>query len=322
MPSPRPPRGRSGKPSASKRPRKGTASKRDRPERQRDDRAGPKRWGGVARRGAGRLQDDRPASASEAFRDAAGLHDGERGTETWVRVDDDLRARAAGAIERGRKSPRRRASPAERTPTTAELEEIAGPSQVPKLGERLRSASRAFDRERFTEARKLLKPLAERAPGSAPVRELYGLTLYRLGQWRAAARELEAFRTLTGSPEQLPVLADCYRALRRYSEVDELWKELAAASPSAEVVTEGRIVAVGALADRGELDRPIRLLEAGQKPVKRMRTHHLRLTYALADLVERAGHPPREDAVSASGGCGPGLRRRLDSPADVGLSDT
>jgi tetratricopeptide (TPR) repeat protein len=177
--------------------------------------------------------------------------------------------------------------------SAVELEVVAGESRVPKLGERLRAATRAFERERFTEARKMLKPLAERAPGSAPVRELYGLTLYRLGHWRAAAQELEAFRSLTGSAEQNPVLADCYRALRRYGEVDELWKELAAASPSAELVTEGRIVAAGALADRGELDRAIRLLEAGRKPVKRMREHHLRLLYALADLVERAGDVPK-----------------------------
>ncbi len=125
------------------------------------------------------------------------------------------------------------------------------------------------------------------------MRELYGLTLYRLGEWRAAARELEVFRTLTGSAEQLPVLTDCYRALKRYDKVEELWKELAAASPSAEIVTEGRIVAAGALADRGELDRAIRFLEAGQKPPKRMRTHHIRLNYVLADLVERAGDIPR-----------------------------
>lgn len=169
----------------------------------------------------------------------------------------------------------------------------AGAPPVPKFAERLREASRAFDRERFTEARKLLKPLAERAPGTAVVRELYGLTLYRLGQWRAAAKELEAFRTLTGSTEQHPVLADCYRAMRRYDEVASLWQELAAASPSAELVTEGRIVAAGALADQGQLERAIRLLEAGRKPVKRLRVHHLRLLYALADLVERAGDIPR-----------------------------
>ena len=58
-------------------------------------------------------------------------------------------------------------------------------------------------------------------------------------------------------------------------------------------MTEGRIVAAGVLADRGELDRAIRLLEAGQKPAKRMRPHHVRLLYALADLVERAGDIPR-----------------------------
>jgi hypothetical protein len=293
MASPRQPPGRSGKPSASKRPRKAAASKGDHPGRTRDDRAGPKRWGSVARRGAGRLQDDRPAGASAAFRDAAGLHDGERDVATWVRVDEDLRAEAASAIERGQGSPRRRPPREGRTPSTAEFDETAGPSHVPNLGERLRNASRAFDRERFTEARKLLKPLAERAPGSAAVRELYGLTLYRLGQWRAAARELEAFRALTGSTEQLPVLADCYRALKRYDRVDQLWEELAAASPSAEAVAEGRIVAAGALADRGELDRAIKFLETGQKPGKRMRTHHIRLTYALADLVERSGDIPR-----------------------------
>jgi tetratricopeptide (TPR) repeat protein len=209
-----------------------------------------------------------------------------------VQVDDDIRTDATKAIARGKQTAPRRATDRP-VPSAAELEELAGPTHVPKLGERLRAASRAFERERFTEARKILKPLAERAPSSAPVRELYGLTLYRLGQWRAAARELEAFRTLTGSAEQLPVLADCYRALQQYRDVDELWKELAAASPNADAVTEGRIVAAGALADQGELDRAIRLLEAGQKPAKRMRMHHLRLTYALADLVERAGDIPR-----------------------------
>lgn len=309
MAPPRESRGRGRKPapkkqstrkqSTGKRPtgKQSTRSRSARPSPVRDDKAGPRTWGSVARRGAGRLNDDRPSGASAAFREAAGLEDRDRETETWVRVDEDIRAEATGAIARGKtttkKAAQRSPRPPRPIPSADELEELAGPSRVPKLGERLRNASRAFERERFTEARKLLKPLAERAPGSAPVRELYGLTLYRLGQWRAAARELEAFRTLSGSVEQLPVLADCYRALKRYDEVDELWKELSAASPSAEIVTEGRIVTAGAMADRGELDRAIRLLEAGQKPAKRMRAHHLRLTYALGDLVERAGDIPR-----------------------------
>src|SRR5690606_14863405 len=104
---------------------------------------------------------------------------------------------------------------------------------------RLRDASRAFEGERFTDAARILKKLADEAPTAPAVRELYGLTLYRQGRWRAAAGELEAFRQLTGSTEQHPVLADCYRAMRRYHEVDELWAELREASPSAELVTEG-----------------------------------------------------------------------------------
>jgi tetratricopeptide (TPR) repeat protein len=210
-----------------------------------------------------------------------------------VLVDDDIREEATDAIARGKKPSQRRPPREQPVPSAAEFEQIAGPAHVPRLGERLRSAARAFERERFAEAVKLLKPLAERAPASPPVRELYGLTLYRLGQWRAAARELEAFRALSGSTDQLPVLADCYRAMKRYDEVEQLWKDLAAASPSAELVSEGRIVMAGALADQGELERAIKLLEAGQKPTKRMRAHHVRVAYALADLVERAGDVPR-----------------------------
>ena len=136
-------------------------------------------------------------------------------------------------------------------------------------------------------------PWPSRRPGASSVRELYGLTLYRLGRWAQAARELEAFRTQTGSTEQHPVLADSYRALGRYADVEELWDELRAASPSAELVAEGRIVAAGALADQGRLEDAIELLAAGTKPTKKARLHHLRMAYALADLYERAGDLPR-----------------------------
>ena len=60
-----------------------------------------------------------------------------------------------------------------------------------------------------------------------------------------------------------------------------------------ELVAEGRIVAAGALADQGRLPEAIALLQAGIHPTKRARPHHLRMTYALADLYERAGDAPR-----------------------------
>ena len=125
------------------------------------------------------------------------------------------------------------------------------------------------------------------------MRELLGLTYYRLGRWKQAIAELEAFRDLSGSAEQHPVLADCYRALGRHAKVAELWDDLKRTSPSAALVAEGRIVYAGSLADQGALDDAITVLEASKPPTRKPQPHHLRVTYALADLHERAGDVPR-----------------------------
>jgi tetratricopeptide (TPR) repeat protein len=214
--------------------------------------------------------------------------------ERWEEVDH-LRAEATRAVARGDRPARRavpsRSDDADLGLETREALSRAGAS-APRLRERLRDASRAYRRERYTEARQLLKPVAAQAPGAAEVRELLGLTCYRLGRWRDAIKELEAFRLLTNSTEQNPVLADSYRALRRYDEADALWEELREQSPSAELVAEGRIVAAGTLVDRGDLQSAIRLLERSSRSVRTPREHHLRTWYALADLYERAGDVP------------------------------
>ena len=158
---------------------------------------------------------------------------------------------------------------------------------------RFESAAKAFRAERFKDALPLLTRLARDAPDVADVRELHGLVLYRLGRFKAAMGELEYFRELSGSVEQHPVLADCHRALGRWADVEALWRELGAASPSAELVTEGRLVLAGAKADRGELPAAIKVLEQGWRLPSRPRGHHLRRAYALADLYERAGRSPR-----------------------------
>jgi tetratricopeptide (TPR) repeat protein len=212
----------------------------------------------------------------------------------WIRVDD-LRDEAEGAVARGGTPPVLDAEP-ERFDEEAlrrQLGKAVGPAKLARVEKRLQQASRELDREHFAEAARILKPLSEQAPAVSAVRELYGITLYRQGKWRLAARELEAFRALTDSTEQNPVLADCYRALRQWNLVDGLWEELRAASPAGPIVTEGRIVTAGALADRGRVPDAIRLLAGGWSFPKRPKTHHLRRAYALADLYERAGELPR-----------------------------
>lgn len=275
-------------------------------------------WGGLARRGAraggtaapmeptrGRLADAGPSRAAAAFAEAAGR---ERDEVVDVRVElvegDGVRDTARRAVRRGaartavpEAEPERRS----RRAPAALVEELApevGGATAPKLAVRLADASRAFEAERFLEARRILNQLVKRAPRSAAVRELLGLTQYRLGKWADAARELEAFRELTGSTEQHPVLADCYRALGRYAEVEDLWRELREVSPSPDLVAEGRIVWAGTLADQGELRRAIAEVEVSTRRIKAVRRpHHLRLLYVLGDLYERAGDVPRARAA-------------------------
>jgi tetratricopeptide (TPR) repeat protein len=161
------------------------------------------------------------------------------------------------------------------------------------LAARVADATYAYERERYQDARRILRPLVDEAPGAAAVRELYGLVLYRSGQWRQAADQLEMYRQLSGSFGQHPVLADCYRALRRYEEAEALWEELKAASPSGDLVAEGRIVAAGCRADQGDLAGAIAILEPSRRRVPRAQERHLRQWYVLADLYERAGDLPR-----------------------------
>lgn len=173
-----------------------------------------------------------------------------------------------------------------------------GAKRAVVLNARLGEAATAFAEERYIDARRLLAAVVEEAPGSPTGRELYGLTFYRLGKWRECIRQLEELLVLEpGTTEQHPVLADANRALGRHSRVDELWSELREASPSAELVTEGRIVAAGSLADRGRLGDAVRTLEKGWKAPQRPKVHHLRRAYALADLYERAGDRPRARAL-------------------------
>ena len=108
----------------------------------------------------------------------------------------------------------------------------SGAKRAERLEGRLGDAATAFAGDRFGEARQILSPIAREVPDLPEARELYGLTLYRLGRWKEAARELDAFVELSGgSTEQHPVLADCRRALRQYGEVDRLWEELRESSP-------------------------------------------------------------------------------------------
>lgn len=193
------------------------------------------------------------------------------------------KARAPGAARRRR---------VKTTEASEELARIAG-RKARGAQEQLARAAEAFTAGRERDALRLLRPLRDLYPEASAVRELMGLAHYRLGNYAAAAKELEAFVELTDSVEQHPVLMDSMRAMGKYRRVDELWEELAAASPSSALVTEGRIVLAGTRADRGKVRDAIAVLDRRGADARRVQEHHLRLWYALADLYERAGEIPK-----------------------------
>ena len=303
---------------------------------------------GVAQRAAARLTGARPPArppgrspTSTGTTDGGSRsRDGASGRATDVPAAG--RERGAPEVPRGRPSggpadgsqrlapaqPRRAAhrrdggvAPSPLTIDRSELERAGGREQRGRLERTLREAARAFEGGRLDEALPRLRSLASQAPAYPPARELYGLALYQAGRWDDALRELGAFAALTGSTEQHPVMADCHRARRRWAEVERLWDELRAASPSAELMTEGRIVVAGTRADQG------RLQEAIDAAGARLRAAAAPALVPSAPYV-RPGRPLR-----AGGGAGPepgpvpphrggrsgAVRRRRSGPS-AGLS--
>jgi hypothetical protein len=173
--------------------------------------------------------------------------------------------------------------------------DIATAQHRERLVEKAESAYGAYERGRYQDALRAIKPVAEETPGVAAVRELAGLAAYRTAKWRDALRHLQAFAALTDSAEHLPVLMDCQRALRKPKKVADLWAELRQSSPEPDVLAEGRIVAAASLAESGDLQGAISMLATAgaSKALRNPSNRHVRQWYLLADLYERAGDVPR-----------------------------
>jgi hypothetical protein len=167
---------------------------------------------------------------------------------------------------------------------------IVGDPAAKRLIGKLALALDAFEKGRYQDAKRIIIPITRECEGVHLIHEIAGLSLYRLGQWRDAADHLEKARiAMPASTLNHPVLADCYRALMRYEKVDELWKELKDASPDPAIVAEGRIVAASAQADKGDIQNAVRIMQQTKKDPAKVREHHLREWYVLADLYDRSG---------------------------------
>jgi hypothetical protein len=254
-------------------------------------------WGGVARKGAGRMRDE-GADASKAFREAhpEGRSPGNpsSGSTRAVRGEAKRRRRPRPEPPIPRDGPRRRRTGAD--PSLGRAVRAAassGPSSACASASRPSSgsASRRPARSCRRWPRRRPRPSRSASCSGSPTTASVGGSR-RPSSWRPSAA--------SAVHRAAPGLADCYRALGRHAKVAELWEELRAASPSAALVAEG--ASSRRVAGRpGPLDDAIRLLSAAKTPAKRPKDHHLRVTYALADLYERAGDIPGPGSSSSSG---------------------
>ncbi|MGI8591748.1 MAG: tetratricopeptide repeat protein [Nakamurella sp.] len=125
----------------------------------------------------------------------------------------------------------------------------------------------------------------------AVVRETVGLVAYRAGEWAEAIAELRAARRMSGGPGQLPVIADCERALGHPEKAIELSRSAEAADLDPGSAAELRIVVAGARADLGQLDAALAHLE-GALGTDANEAFSARLFYAYADLLLQANRRP------------------------------
>lgn len=290
--APRPGGRPSGRPGARPGSRPGDRPARGGPSAARPGaRRGPSRPPTAAERRAAEVNARRP-ERRERTEDDERQRIESRSVEQWI-DEGELRAEASGAASRAQ-APAARPPRAPRSVAPDDAAALANAARDARragvLGDRLAQAQMALDRDRLDEAKRIARPIAREAPGVAAVHEVLGLVAYRSGRWKEAITELEQAQLLRPNVELLPVLADAYRGLKRWREVARLWDEIKALSPAPEVLAEGRIVAAGALSDQGDLDGALRTMaKAASSTPKRVRDHHLRQWYVLADLHDRAG---------------------------------
>jgi tetratricopeptide (TPR) repeat protein len=129
----------------------------------------------------------------------------------------------------------------------------------------------------------------ERASRVPSVREAVGLAAYATGRYADALAELRTVRRLTGSPEHLPVMADCERGLGRPERALELARSDEAKQLDPARRVELLIVAAGARADLGEPEAAVVTLQVPQLRSTAREPWVARLRSAYADALAAVG---------------------------------
>jgi tetratricopeptide (TPR) repeat protein len=135
-----------------------------------------------------------------------------------------------------------------------------------------------------------------RASRLAVVREAVGVAAYHAQEWSEALTELRTARRISGDPRNLPLIADCERALGRPGQAIRMLSDPDVARLDPETRAELLIVVAGARRDGGQLDAALAVLARGGLDRERPRPGSIRLWYAYADVLVELGRT--EEAAS------------------------
>ena len=116
----------------------------------------------------------------------------------------------------------------------------------------LEAAADAFAAARYGKAIEHAERAKQASSSNATIREILGLSLYRLGRWEDALKELRGFRRIAGETTHMPVEMDCLRALSRPDDVDKVWGELKHLGGRPDTFHEARVVYGSHLLDEGK----------------------------------------------------------------------
>jgi tetratricopeptide (TPR) repeat protein len=142
----------------------------------------------------------------------------------------------------------------------------------------------------------LARAARARAARVAAVREAVGIAAYHAEEWAEALTELRTARRISGDPRNLPLIADCERALGRPEQAARVLSDPDVRRLDAETRVELLIVVAGARRDVGQLDAALSVLARGGLAKDRPGPGAARLWYAYADALEAAG---RADEAAA-----------------------
>ena len=167
---------------------------------------------------------------------------------------------------------------------------------------------------------------AARAGRVASVREAAGVTAYAAGHYVEALRELRAATRMSGTPEHLPMMADCERGLGRPERALALASSPEAARLDRAGQVELRIVASGARRDMGQLEAAVVTLQCRELSARTPTPWLARLRYAYADALLATGRDDEalrwfERAAEADTEGGTDAAERIDELTGVQFLD-